>query len=193
MDAMTITTALASIIGLIGTYKSESRAGEERDFDRYIDWLRRQEHHSVVNLILSNNEYTRSVRDLIEDKHGQVMAKLESLDKIITAIAGRIDIFQPLASVVGKARLSDQAVSVLHQLNEAKCGRFLEIPCEETTYEILDGSGEITFSEPRFIDDDLLTLCEYGFLRLSYNQSGDRIFTITREGAELGAIATRPV
>ena len=190
MDPMTVATAFASIVGLIGTYKAEAKAGEDRNFDQYIDWLRRQEHQHVVALILSNNEFTRSVRDLIEDKHGEVMAKLESLDKVLAGVASRIDVFQPLANLVGMLRLSDQSVSVLRQLNEANASQFrIDRGCRAgKTYPILgvDVRRSIQFGEPRFIEDDLLTLCEYGLLRLSHNDNGDRVFAITREGAVIG-------
>ena len=59
------------------------------------------------------------VSDLVEDRHCEVMTKLESLDKIITGVARHIKTFQPLADVIQATQLSDQGVSVLHQLIQA--------------------------------------------------------------------------
>ena len=125
------------------------------------------------------------VQGLVEDRHGEVMAKLDALDKVLAGVARHIEIFQPLANVIRASQLSDQAVSVLRQMNRASASSFLEIMGGDS-YEFLDTNGEVQVSEPRFIDDDLLTLCELNLLRLSYNNSGGRIFTITREGAAVG-------
>ena len=187
MEPITIATAFASLIGLIRVFKAEVQEPEVRDFDRYIDWLRRREHSQLVDLILGNAGLANSVRDLIVDQHGEVMAKLESLDKLLAGVARHIATFQPLADVVGGAQLSDQAVSVLRQLNEANESGFQEFEDNDgTTYAMLDNSDTVQISEPRFIADDLLTLCELGLLRLDDNDGGSRIFTITRAGAVVG-------
>ena len=95
--------------------------------------------------------------------------------------------FQPLARAIGSSALSEQAVSILRQLNAAKSSSFLEIAMlGGSEYEMLDGEGALQLSEPRFADDDLLRLCEFGFLCPSHNKSGGRIFTITRAGAIVG-------
>jgi hypothetical protein len=190
VEPITIATAFASIIGLIRVYKAETQEPDGRDFNRYIDWLRRQEHNQLADLISGNTDLSRSVRDLIEDQHREVMAKLASLDKILASVARHIDTFQPLADAFRGSQLSDQAVSVLRQLNEASESEFMEIKyCGGTDYE-MGTSGAIQVSEPRFISDDLLTLCELGLLRLEQNGQGDRNFVITRAGAAVGGAAS---
>ena len=188
MEPITIATAFASIVGLLRVYKAEAQELEGRDFGKYIDWLRRQEHNQLANLIQGNTDLARSVRDLIEDQHREVMAKLDVLDKVLASVARHIDTFQPLAAVVGAAQLSDQAVSVLRQMNKASASRFSENPSTRsgTTYAMLGAPGTVQVSEPRFIRDDLLTLCELGLLRLDHNDRGGRIFIITRAGAAVG-------
>jgi hypothetical protein len=183
-----LTTTFATILGLVSVFKDETREREGRDFDQYLDWLRRQEHKCVVDLILGNQEIAASVRVLIEDQHGEVMGKLAELDKVLATVAARIAGFQPLAKAVQvETGLSDQAVSILHQMNEAGTSKFLEITLRGgNQFVMLDKSGEIHVNEPRFMDDDLGTLCNLGLLRLSHNSSGGRIFTITRAGAAVG-------
>jgi len=189
MEPITYLTSFASIIGLVGVYKAEK--SEAKNFDQYIDWLRRQEHTQLVDLIQGNAELTHSVRDLIEDRHGEVMAKLESLDKVLASVASHIDGFQPLANVIGKSQLSDQAVSVLRQLNKAGASTFRRDHSARngTVYQMLDKQEQVQVSEPRFIESDLDTLCNFGLLLLSHNDSGGRIFTITRAGAAVGGTA----
>jgi len=189
MEPTTLTTIFASAIGLLGVFKAEVRDREGRDFDAYIDWLRRQEHDQLVDLIVGNAELSRSLRTLVEDQHSHVMAKLAELDKVLSSVSRNIAEFQPLAdAVIIESGLSDQAVSVLRQLNETDASRFLEIRFDGgAEYTILErGKGNLEIDDPRFIEDDLLTLCDLGLLRLDYNSQGDRIFVITRAGAAVG-------
>ena len=65
MEPITIATAFASIIGLIRIYKTEAQEYEEQNFDQYMDWLRRQEHKQLVDVILGSDDLARSVRDLV--------------------------------------------------------------------------------------------------------------------------------
>jgi len=193
MGPITTATAFGAIVGLVGTYKAGVDDRKGRDFDAYIDWLRRQEHKQLVDLILGNKDMAEAVRVLVEDQHNEVMAKLEELNKIMVGVAKHIETFQPLASVIGGKELSDQAVSVLRQLNKANSTGFLEIETMAgATYSMLDKPGEIQINELRFIDDDLTILCEYDLLRPDYNTQGGRLFKITRTGAALGG-TTGPV
>jgi hypothetical protein len=73
MEPITVATAFASLVGLIRMYKAEVQEHDGRVFDGYIEWLRRQEHKQLVDLILGNDVLAQSVRDLIEDQHGEVM------------------------------------------------------------------------------------------------------------------------
>ena len=62
---MDLVTAFVSIVGLLGVYKAEVRESEGRDFDAYIDWLRRQEHERLANMILDNKELSQCLRVLV--------------------------------------------------------------------------------------------------------------------------------
>jgi hypothetical protein len=187
MEPITIATAFASLVGLVRLYKTEAQEQDRKVFDKYIEWLRRQEHRQLADLILGNDEITRSLREIVEDKHNEIIARLDSLNEVIGSVAAHIAPFQPLARAVRASALSGQAVSILRQLNAANSSSFLEIAMlGGNQYELLDGEGTIEFSEPRFADDDLLTLRDLRFLRLSQNESGGRIFTITRAGAIVG-------
>jgi len=189
MEPITIATAFGSIIGLLGVFKAEVSGRESQDYNAFVDWLRRQEHKQLVDLILRNQDISGSLRVLVEDQHGQVMAKLTGLDKVLSSVARNIADFQPLADAVRiQSGLSDQAVSVLRQMNEQNASTFVEMRVRHSSeFTILDGDrGEVRIADPRFIEDDLLTLCELNLLRLSYSPKGSRIFVITRAGAAVG-------
>ena len=60
---------------------------------------------------------------------------------------------------------------------------------DSITYDILDvvgTRGHLKCRDLRFIEDDLLTLCELGLLRLDVKPGNVRFFWITRAGATLG-------
>jgi hypothetical protein len=187
-----LANALASIVGLLGLFKSEAKAGEKQTVDDYLEWLRRHEHQHLADLIRDNSAVSKSLVSLVEGQHEEIMTKLAELDKVLAAVAAHVTGFKAIvASTHTTTILSDQAVSVLRQMNAADASQFLEISLLATgkEYSIFDGSrGEITFQEPRFVEDDLAVLCGMGLLRYEHNGRGDRLFTITRAGAEVGRL-----
>ena len=49
-------------------------------------------------------------------------------------------------------------------------------------YILIKGSQKkITYQEPKFMEDDLNTLVELGFLRLDFGSKGSRLFYVTRQ------------
>ena len=116
------------------------------------------------------------------------------MDSILTSVAAHIEGFTEIAEAVRPGiKLSEQAISVLSQLNQSKGSKFLELKMMGgTKFMILDGNqGGIVIDESRFIEDDLCNLCELGFLRLNCNSKGDRLFHLTRQAANYISVITR--
>lgn len=98
-------------------------------------------------------------------------------------ISGLKEISEALSSHAG---LSDQAYSILRQLNNSGGSFFLEIKfMGGTAYQIMDAEGSINMNEPRFIEDDLKQLCNFGLLIPDLNSSGGRLFRLTRAATKL--------
>ena len=189
MEPLTTAAAFASIVSLLGLFKSERRADESATIDQYIDWLRRREHEQLADLIQNNAELSSSLQALLSQQHEEVMSKLHGLDQVLSDVASHIVGFKAIADAMAvESRLSDQAVSILHQLNEANASRFAEIKTlGGTWFQTWDGERKnIEITDGRFIEDDLLSLCELGLLRLDYGSKGTRFFYITRAGAAVG-------
>ena len=78
----------------------------------------------------------------------------------------------------------------MQQLNESQASKFAETKTYEgTTYTTWDKetqNRDIEITEPRFIEDDLRTLCEFGLLSVKSTNNHTRIFNITRAGAKVG-------
>jgi hypothetical protein len=188
MDPLTIATAFADIISLIGQFKSESENRQSKTVDEYLEWLRRQNHQELVDLISDNRALTAAISPLLKGQHDEVMAKLHSLDTVLSSVASHLPDFHAIAVAVRpESAISEQAVSVLRQMNAAQASKFDEIPIlSGPEFQMIDGAGgEIQFDDPRFVEDDLAMLCDLGLLRLSYTGKGNRVFTITRAGAKL--------
>lgn len=189
MEPLTTAAAFASIVSLLGLFKSERRADESATLDQYIDWLRRREHEQLADLIQGNTDLSHSLKSLLSQNHDEVMAKLHSLDQVLSEVASHLVDFKPIADAMAiQSRISDQAIQILHQLNEAEASRFMELKTfGGTSYQIWDGKrGVIEITDTRFIEDDLATLCNLGLLMPDYGSRGDRFFTITRAGAAVG-------
>jgi hypothetical protein len=189
MEPLTLATSFAAIVGLMADFVSSRRGSEAQTIDEYVDWLRRHEHQELADAIANNAELSQSIRKVLVGQHDAVMAKLVDLDKVLTSVASNLTDFTDIAKAVRKdSFLSDQAVSILRQMNAISASRFLEIKTlGGTFFQFMSApSGQVQTSDPRFIEDDLDTLCNLGLLLLSYNNQGARIFTITREGAKVG-------
>lgn len=189
MEPLTLASAFASIVGLLGVFKSETRADESQDFNQFIAWLQTHRHEQLANLILDNAQLVQSLRTLTEARHDEVLAKLESLDEVLSGVASHLAAFKPLADAVrANTHISHQAISILRQLNATSASRFLEVRTSSgLRYHLMDDkTGMLQIDDERFIEDDLLSLCEYGLLRLDYGSRGSRIFIITRVGAAVG-------
>lgn len=189
MEPLSTASAFASIVGLLGVFKSERRAEESATVDQYVDWLRRQEHEQLANLIQNNAQLSESLQALLSQQHDEVMAKLHDLDQVLSDVASHVVGFQAIAEAMAvESRLSDQAVSILRQMNEAQTSKLIEIKTMSgTTYQTMDGQRTVlTINDPRFIEDDLNTLCELGLLRMDFGGAGSRLFIITRSGASVG-------
>ena len=190
MEPITLATSFATIVGLLNAFKSQADAREAKDLNQFLDWLQRHRHDQLVNLIQDNQQLAASLRPLIEGQHDEVMAKLTRLDELLSSVAHHVAEFQPLADASRPAtRISDQAVSILRQMNEAEASRFIEGKTREgARYQMMDGTGGVLeVPDSRFIEDDLAILSELGFLRRAYGGRGSRIFIITRSGASLAS------
>jgi hypothetical protein len=193
MDPLTLATSFATIISLIGMYRSEKSEREDESYDDFVGWLQRHQHEKLVELLADNQQIAKSTKALIEAQHQSVMESLSAINKVVCDIAAQIGNVAPLAQAMAvESSISDQAIGILTQLNRHEASKFLEARyLSGTDYALLNGDrGQLSITDSRFIEDDLNTLCEYGLLRLDFNAQGSRLFHLTRSGAQVGACAS---
>ena len=182
MDLMVGTGAFATIIGLICNFKSE-RSGT--DLKEFLTWLQEKRHDDIAISIQNNKHLYEQLSTIMSINHQQLLERLEVLDILLSSVAGHVKEFSGLVSTLyPEIDISDQAVSILKQLVNSGAKLFMEHTAMSSPdeYMLLEGAGgKISYTEPQFMEDDLNTLIELGFLRLDYGSGGSRRFYVTRK------------
>lgn len=194
MEPITLSASFASIVGLLGTYRSENRSVKQDDFNNFMMWLTKSNHSEVKEFLEVNTQATIGIKALLNQDREQLFQKLEALDEVISTIASRIDGFSEVTTAIyPNSELSEQAVSILRQLLDSEGSKFLKSEALgiKPQFLILDGKGgNIEYDEPQFIDDDINTLIDIGLLKVDYNSRGNRLYVITRAAVKfLNAIS----
>lgn len=177
-------TAFATIVGLLSCFKSERRASSNDEYQDFMAWLSEKHHLEVVESLTGNHDLMAATQALLSRNHEEVVASLNALDSSITTLASQMSAFRGLASAIAPgSQLSEQAISVLRQLNDSGGSVIIEVKLMVgPEYQVLDSERptHINVDDPRFIDDDLQKLCQLDLLRPDVNSKGGRLFRITR-------------
>ncbi|WP_330115607.1 hypothetical protein SA496_14145 [Pseudomonas sp. JS3066] len=185
-------SSLASIIGLIGQFKSGRDSVKSASFDEFMQWLAESNHADLRSLIESNHTTTISIKAILNQSQGALKASLERIDNALAAITTALDGFAQLSqSLNPNALLSDQAVGILQQIDKLGASKVLLVQYLDTgdTLIPIDGNGgQIHIPEPRFLEGDLLSLTEAKLLIPGRNSHGRPMWTFTRAAA--GFVAT---
>lgn len=182
-------TAFATIISLLADFKSGRDASSSKDFDIFLEWLIKNNHDDVVNLLEFNTQTTIGIKILLNKNNNVLLDRLSKIDNLLAAIVSNIDGFSDLAQGLKRESVvSDQAVNILRQMEDKQASTILELQivgAEKTEYIIMDKcGGSIQYEEPRFIEDDLSTLVELHLMRHNLNSKGANQYKITRAASK---------
>jgi len=182
-----IAESFAAIVGLLGQYRSEKAGQAQLEFNDFMEWLAKANHTEIKGNLELNTNATIYIKALLNQDHEIFKQKLDKIDAAITAFASTIEGFDVLANAVNPdAALSAQAVNILEQFQKSGATKVLELKMMGgTQYMFLETSGQLKIAEPRFVEDDLKTLLEYGLLRHDYNSNGDNLYIFTRAASRL--------
>ena len=178
---------LISLIGAVLSYISGGRASGERadiaDFLNYLDEHNLEDTHEIIQ---SNQELKTALGNLLRNNHEEMLEKLRGLEASLATLVSAVDGLRDIPVALSPALvLSEQAISILKQLDQSGGNGFLEVKdFSGSTYHIMGGS-DIKIDDPRFIDDDLNKLSALGLLIESRNPSDRRLFKLTRNAAKL--------
>src|SRR5690606_35096650 len=183
-------TAFATIVSLLSSFVAHRGSDESKDFDSFMAWLAENRHGEIKDLLQSNTATTISVKALLADSREAILDRLASLDKTLATVAAGIEKYRDIALVAYPSyELSNQAYAILEQFYDSGASAILEVKYQSDPTELayIDGpsNGSIAYNEPRFVEDDLTSLVEFGLLGIDYNGRGDRMFKFKRTAAAL--------
>lgn len=184
MEPLSTTAALASIIGLIGQFKSGRDNAKSQSFDEFMQWLAESNHAELKSLIEANHGTTISIKAILNQSQEALSESLGRIDSALAAITTALVGFGELSkSIRPNAALSEQAVSVLRQIEEAEASKVLLVRfLAGSELLLLDGSGgSIDIPEPRFLEADMKALTNARLLIPGHNSNGKPMWTFTRE------------
>ncbi|WP_227480115.1 hypothetical protein [Xanthomonas vasicola] len=183
-------TAFATIVSLLSNFVSHREGKESKDFDSFMAWLTEHHHAEIRSLLQTNATTTVSIKALLNDSRETILERLATLDKMMATVAAGIASYRDLALVAyPSSELSGQAYAILEQFYDSGATSILEVKClsgeMELAYMDAPSNGSISYTETRFVGDDLTTLVSLGLLDLERNDKGARIFKFKRAAAAL--------
>lgn len=195
MEPLSTTTALASIIGLIGQFKTGRDSVKSQSFEEFMQWLAESNHVELKALIEANHTTTISIKAILKTQTNMLTEALQRIDAALASFTSTLEGFTELAvSLHPNDVLSEQAIGILRGLSVLDTGKMLLhhsrgvqlIPIGRTVGK----AARITVTEQRFIEDDLKTLVSLGLL--NYTTQGTA-YTLTRKGFELVKTIPSPI
>lgn len=188
MDPTVIAGGFATIVGLVGQYKSGRDSISSKSFDDFMQWLVTSNLTDLKALIEANHGTTTSIKAILNQDREALNKRLEQLDNALIAFASAIEGFSQLGkSLYPDASLSEQAISILEQIEENEASKLLlvEFLSDETELMFLDGNGgQVEITDHRFLEGDLQALVDAKLLLPGRNSQGSPIWTFTRAAAE---------
>ncbi len=186
MDPLTAAGAFATIVGLLSNFKAEQSGTELTEFTK---WLKEKHYEEVATAIERNSTLSKELSKILATNHTDLVERLSQLDSRIAQLADQFEGFGGLVNALNsKAVLSEQAISILRQLVESGAECFIEhkmFTGEPDEYLLIGGTGgKITYSDCRFIKDDLDSLVSADLVRLEFACKGSKKFCVTRAAAE---------
>jgi len=186
MDPLTLAFSFSTIIGLICNYRSERKQYEEENYSDFLLWLSDTKHEDIKELIESNFEISQGIETLLLENRDLFLKKLEVIEETVLKLSSQIPGLDTLAKAINlHAEVSNQAISVISQLEKTGFSKMLEIESDQNIHLIVFGNNlNLNIEEPRFLDHDLNILVNLGLLMKSYNSNGNAIYTLTRNAVK---------
>ncbi|MCI8210780.1 hypothetical protein AUC61_14675 [Pseudomonas sp. S25] len=184
--AMTLSSAFTSVVGLIGQFKSGRDAASGSDFNDFMTWLVKSNHHEIKSMIEANHTTTIGIKAVLGQQSSELTAVLGRLDDMLTAFASTFAGFSDIGAGLNPSSvISDQALDILRQFESLGASTAIEIKLSGHTLLQAASGGNIKYEDARFLEDDLRTLARLGLLELDRNKSGNRVFHYTRAASAL--------
>lgn len=182
---------LATLVGLICTWKQERGSIHGDKFDDYMVWLANHNFQELRDRIFDSEELQRELAQLLRTDVGELSAKLDTIMQAISAVSQKIDGFSQISERLSAATdlLSQQACRVLKTFAAFDTAERLIVAHHQT----LDGSSwELHLSpgvgvffpdQTRFVANDIDLLVHLNLLQHIQNTGeGFPMLVLTRSG-----------
>ncbi len=184
MDPLSTATTFANIVSLIAGFLAERRSSGAASYDEFMKWLTINNHNELLRLLNQNGATVVSIKALLNRNNDELALRLQALDSSIAQLASGFEQFRDIAlAIYPHADLSTQALSMLEQFVRSGASKMVAVEYMDLAMSLqyLDGpGGKLSYTEPRFVEDDLTTLVKLGFLRQISNGAGGYIYAVTR-------------
>ena len=181
MDPITLSTTLASLLGLICNFKQEKKDQKELSSKEFVEWLEFHKHRDLKNLILHTHNLSSEIDSLLKQNHELILTKLNKIDDILAFLLSHFKGLQGIVQLLKpNSQLSDQAISILRQFVNSNSDEFGIIINGREYCLMLTSGGSMDVEDQRFLKDDLNTLVELGFLHPRIGSKGSQFYGITR-------------
>lgn len=100
LEAISVASAFATIVGLIGAYKGERRSEQTADLEQFVRWLSDHGFRELISELRKNTQISASIEALLSEESDVLQSRLERLDRMLVSLAAHIDGLGPLASAV---------------------------------------------------------------------------------------------
>lgn len=187
-DPLTTATTFATIVSLISDFRNEHNKVAIDDHQKFLEWLSDNRHDEIKIILEQNQETIISIKAILNQDYEIVFQKLHSIDSKLASLLSEDVLFSKLVEAISPEQaLSKQALAVLIQFDNSQASEMLEVAkySDGTLYMFIDGlQGQLNYTEPRFIQDDLEKLIELGLLRQRRNSEGKKVFQFTRRASD---------
>ncbi len=190
MDPLTLATTFATVLSLIGQFRSEQGTETQADFNEFVVWLSETQHDEIKELLESNARTVIGIKALLKEDREILAGQLEKLDMALTSFASGFVGFSGIAEGLRpNSVLSEQALDLLKQFEASGASKMMaHHSFDGLGYLFVDhqsGSHEVNITDARFLEDDLNVLTNLNLLIYDCNSQGNDMYIFTRAASAL--------
>ncbi len=192
MDPVSAAATLATIIQLIGLYKSEKVEGETQNLEDFKSYLERHHQQQILDAIAQNHNLADEMNKVLRSEHKSILQAINTGNELMADFIAQTEVLKPLAQALGSApSLSPQAVDLLKKFEESgKVELFIHT---QANYLVqfwngigvgVDPNQVYKILDPRFFLDDVVQLEKFGLITLKSKEKNKLKYTLSRLGIQ---------
>jgi len=194
-DPLTLALTFATVVQLVGQFKEEHGQTTVKDENEFMRWLASNHHDDVIRHLQQNSATVIAIKIALSQNHDVLIAMLRDIDRRLAMLAGSTIVLQPLAAAIyPDSQVSTEALEFLREFENSGSSEAMDFPTlrEGALVIPIDGVGptvQFKHSRWRFFEDDVSAMVRLDLLKLKMHPTkGNRIFVLTRKGAEMAKV-----